>query len=76
LKNNRTTSVQTEGEPSARIKMATGVQASAPIDAGVQAGKNDISTSTGYTRSFFVGLQGETNFPMDHIILDELACNT
>ena len=57
-------------------KLPVGVQVSIPTARAVQAGRNDVSTSTGQTRSLILGLQGETSFPVQHLILDELSCNT
>ena len=53
-----------------------GIQVTAPCTKSIQAGLTDASTTTGFTKSFILGLQGETSFPIQHLILDELSCNT
>lgn len=72
-------SVQTEeGEckSTSYTKLPVGIQATAPPAKSVQATKIDASTTTGFTKSFILGLQGETSFPIEHLVLDELSCNT
>lgn len=68
--------VQTDGSRGVKVKIPAAVQASPPTSTGVQTSKNEASTSTGQTRSYIIGLQGDTTFPVEHIIIDELACNT
>ena len=57
-------------------KNPVGVQVTPPSTKSIQAGLIDASTTTGFTKSFILGLQGETSFPIQHLILDELSCNT
>ena len=80
-KNGAAKSVQTEvvdgGEYSKwSNKNPVGVQVSPPSTKSIQAGLSDASTTTGFTKSFILGLQGESSFPIQHLILDELSCNT
>ena len=75
-RNASTKSVQTEAESKLLNKFPIGVQVSAPTNKRVQAGKMDAGTTTGMTRSLILGLKGESNFPVEHLILDELSCNT
>ena len=37
-------------------KLPVGIQVSAPIDRDIQAGTNDASTTTGFTKSFILGI--------------------
>ena len=68
-------SVQTESGMTG-TKIPASVQVAVPSNRGVQVGRNDAQTSTGLTKSLILGLQGETSFPIQHLILDELSCNT
>ena len=77
LRNATVKSVQTEGEMTSFKKHPIGTQATEPMTRSIQASsKMDASTTTGFTRSFILGLKGETSFPIEHLVLDELSCNT
>ena len=75
-KNATTKSVQTEGESKMFNKLPIGIQVAAPTNKRVQVSRVDAETTTGFTKSLILGLQGETNFPVEHLVLDELSCNT
>lgn len=71
-----TKSVQTEEKAKSHGKLPIGIQVTPPKVKSVQTTLMDAATTTGFTKSFILGLQGETSFPIEHLVLDELSCNT
>ena len=45
------------------------------VNTSVQTSRRERATHTGTTQSFIIGLAGESDFPIEHITVDELSCN-